>query len=202
MTPGGQRMCEDRQGADGARYNNDFISGVEREQVSLSTPGPEEGLPASCSLPSGGDAGPQSGKLRYWIGVVSESHVQRGVRGGFAQLCHGKSAPLRRMQPGDWLVYYSPRTEKGGGEPVQAFTAIGRVADDRVYEYAMSATFVPFRRSIEYVPCREARIVDLLDLLHITRGKRNWGYLFRTGHFEIDREDFLTIAEAMHVDFR
>ncbi|GKS11802.1 hypothetical protein YDYSY3_28020 [Paenibacillus chitinolyticus] len=147
------------------------------------------------------ESGPESGKLRYWIGVVSASHVQRGVQGGFAQMCHGKSAPLRRMQPGDWLVYYSPRTEMGGGEPLQAFTAIGRVADDRVYEYAMSATFVPFRRNIEYVPCREARIVDLLDRLYITRGKRNWGYPFRTGHFEIDREDFLTIAEAMHANF-
>ncbi|MFC4303707.1 EVE domain-containing protein [Cohnella boryungensis] len=158
-------------------------------------------MPGECSFPSDGDGDPESGKPRYWIGVVSALHVQLGVRGGFAQMCHGKSAPLRRMQPGDWLVYYSPRTEMGGGEPMQAFTAVGRVADDCVYEYAMSATFVPFRRNIEYVPCREARIVDLLDRLCITRGKRNWGYPFRTGHFEIGREDFLTIAEAMHADF-
>lgn len=77
-----------------------------------------------------------------------------GVSGGFAQMCHGKAAPLRRMQPGDWLVYYSPRMEIGEGEPLQAFTAIGRVMDDRVYEYAMSATFVPYRRNIAYVPAR------------------------------------------------
>jgi hypothetical protein len=47
-------------------------------------------------------------RTRYWIGVVSESHVKLGVEGGFAQLCHGKSAPLRRMREGDWLIYYSP----------------------------------------------------------------------------------------------
>ncbi|MGE7825503.1 hypothetical protein [Paenibacillus sp. NPDC093718] len=29
------------------------------------------------------------------------------------------------------------------------------------------------------------------------RGNRNWGYAFRYGHFEIKREDFLVIAEAM-----
>lgn len=141
-----------------------------------------------------------SHKPRYWIGVVSASHVQRGVRGGFAQLCHGQAAPLRRMRPGDWLIYYSPRTDMGSGEPLQAFTAIGRVADDRVYEYAMSSTFVPYRRNIDYAACRSARIADLLDRLRFTRGVKNWGYSFRTGHFEIDREDFLTIAEAMQAD--
>jgi hypothetical protein len=141
----------------------------------------------------------ENGGPSYWIGVVSANHVQRGVSGGFAQMCHGKAAPLRRMQPGDWLVYYSPRMEIGEGEPLQAFTAIGRVMDDRVYEYAMSATFVPYRRNIEYVPCQEARIKGLLDRLSFTRGQRNWGYPFRTGHFGISREDFLIIAEAMHV---
>lgn len=149
-----------------------------------------------------GDPGPESAMPSYWIGVVSASHVQRGVSGGFAQMCHGKSAPLRRMKAGDWLVYYSPRTEMGDGEPLQAFTAIGRVMDDFVYEYAMSATFVPYRRNIEYVPCREARIAGLLDELSFTCGKRNWGYPFRTGHFEINREDFMTIAEAMQAAVR
>jgi len=141
-----------------------------------------------------------SRKTRYWIGVVSASHVQRGVQGGFAQLCHGKAAPLRRMQAGDWLLYYSPRTEMGGGEPLQSFTAIGRVADDRVYEYVMSSTFVPYRRNINYIACRSVRIADMLDRLRFTRGVRNWGYPFRTGHFEIDSEDFLIIAEAMQAD--
>ncbi|WP_138754484.1 EVE domain-containing protein [Paenibacillus sinopodophylli] len=147
------------------------------------------------------EVGLDSGTPSYWIGVVSASHVQRGVSGGFAQLCHGKSTSLRKMRKGDWLVYYSPRTEMGGGEPLQAFTAIGRVMDDCVYEYAMSATFVPFRRNIAYVPCREARIKDLLDRLSFTSGKRNWGYPFRMGHFEINCEDFLIIAEALQVDF-
>ena len=46
--------------------------------------------------------------VRYWLGVVSRAHVERGVAGGFAQLCHGRAAPLARMQTGDWLIYYSP----------------------------------------------------------------------------------------------
>ncbi|MNI84625.1 hypothetical protein D3C73_1415470 [compost metagenome] len=91
--------------------------------------------------------------------------------------------------------------EMGDGEPLKR-SAIGRVMDDRVYEYAMSATFVPYRRNFEYVPCREAGIEGLLDRLSFTRGKQNWDYPFRTGHFEINREDFLTIAEAMHAATR
>ncbi|MFC0216541.1 EVE domain-containing protein [Paenibacillus chartarius] len=134
---------------------------------------------------------------RYWIGVVSASHVSRGVKGGFAQLCHGKAAPLKRMQAGDWLIYYSPRTDLRNGEPLQAFTAIGQVLDDKVYEYRMSDSFIPFRRNIRYTDCKETKISSLLEQLSFTRGEKNWGYRFRFGHFEISEQDFRVIAEAM-----
>lgn len=64
-----------------------------------------------------------------WLGVVSRTHVQRGVSGVFAQVCHGKAAPLRRMQTGDWMIYYSPTIEMGG-EALRNFTALGEVVDD------------------------------------------------------------------------
>ncbi len=136
---------------------------------------------------------------QYWIGVVSRSHVQGGVAGGFAQVSHGKERPLRRLRPGDWLVYYSPRTALDGGTPLQAFTAIGRVADDRVYTHRMSGDFVPFRRDVAYVPCREAPIAPLLDRLSFIRDKQRWGYPFRAGLIEIPAEDFAIIAIAMGV---
>lgn len=138
-----------------------------------------------------------SEQSRFWIGVVSASHVKCGELGGFAQLCHGKSAPLRKMRAGDWLIYYSPRTDMTKGTSLQAFTAIGEVADDKVYEYQMSESFVPFRRNIRYISCREVKIRELLEQLSFTRGNPNWGYSFRYGQFEIDREDFLTIASVM-----
>lgn len=110
---------------------------------------------------------------RYWIGVVSASHVRKGVLDGFAQLCHGKAAPLRRMSADDWLIYYSPRTDLIKGESLQAFTAIGQVADERTYEYQMTESFVPFRRNIQHIPFKEVKIVNLLDKLSFTRGNRN-----------------------------
>ncbi len=72
--------------------------------------------------------------MNYWIGVVSRSHVQRGVAGGFAQMNHGKQAPLKRMKAGDGLIYYSPRESYPDGAPLQAFTALGFIRTGQVYE--------------------------------------------------------------------
>jgi len=134
---------------------------------------------------------------RYWIGVVSLSHAQKGVAGGYAQVSHGKAAPLRRLQEGDWFIYYSPKTDMEHGEPLQQFTAIGRVKDDKVYQSAMSKDFVPFRRDIAYVKCTAAPIQPLISGLSFIKDPVRWGYPFRTGLLEITRKDFELIAGAM-----
>ncbi|MFM9277105.1 EVE domain-containing protein [Paenibacillus jiagnxiensis] len=134
---------------------------------------------------------------RFWLGVVSASHASHAVEEGIAQTCHGKAGLLGRMRSGDWLIYYSPRTDIKGGEALQAFTAIGRVADDAVYPFKMSEDFIPYRRNMHYLPCRAVKIANLLDKLTFTRGRRNWGYSFRFGQLEISREDFVTIANEM-----
>lgn len=82
-------------------------------------------------------------KQRFWIGVVSEEHVKIGEKDGFAQLCHGKHAPLKRMNAGDWLIYYSPKTKYPDGNPLQAFTAIGMVKSGNVYQVQMAPEFFP-----------------------------------------------------------
>ena len=94
---------------------------------------------------------------RYWIGVASRDHVRRGLAGGFAQLCHGKAAPLRRMAAGDGLIYYSPVLSLEGREPCQRFTAVGLVADARVYPFRVSADFEPYRRDIAFCRPRTPR---------------------------------------------
>ncbi|HET6762847.1 MAG TPA: EVE domain-containing protein [Longimicrobiaceae bacterium] len=137
---------------------------------------------------------------RFWVGVVSAEHVERGVGGGYAQLCHGKAAPLRRMRGGDWLIYYSPAEKMRGGQPVQAFTAIGRVENGPAYEFDMGGGFVPFRRDVRYLGCTAAPIRPLLADLTFLPDKSRWGYAFRFGHLQIPRDDFLRIAAAMGVD--
>ena len=135
--------------------------------------------------------------MRHWIAVAARDHVRAGVTGGFCQVCHGKAAPLRRMQPGDRIVYYSPRTAMRGGETVQAFTAIGSVADGTPYQYDMGGGFVPHRRDVRFFPARDAPIRPLLDSLSFTRGRSAWGAAFRFGVLEITAGDYAAIAAAM-----
>ncbi len=140
----------------------------------------------------------QTGR-RLWVGVASRDHVRRGVAGGFAQLGHGKRAPLARMAPDDWIVYYSPRTQLRNGEPYQRFTAIARVSADEPYAIRTSGDFVPYRRAVRFLDADEASIQPLLQELGFIRDKRRWGYVFRRGHFEIGERDFRLIATAMGV---
>jgi hypothetical protein len=135
--------------------------------------------------------------VKAWVGVVSRTHVLRGVDGGFAQMCHGKRAPLARMQPGDAFVYYSPTTEMRAGAPIKAFTALGRVAGEEVYALDLGGGFVPFRREVTYEPVGEVAIAELAPRLRFVRDNPAWGMLARRGHFEIGLDDYETIAAAM-----
>jgi hypothetical protein len=134
---------------------------------------------------------------RYWLAVASADHARHGKALGIMQVCHGKGGPLRRIRPGDGVVYYSPTACFGRKDRLQAFTAIGIAENDRAYQVDMEQGFRPFRRDVTYVEAKEASILPLLDQLELTRGKRNCGYSFRFGLVEIAKHDFDTIAAAM-----
>ena len=135
----------------------------------------------------------------YWVGVVSRDHVLVAVSGGFCQLNHGKEAPMKRLAPGDRILYYSPRPSMRSGQPLQAFTAIGEVLDGDPYQVEQSERFQPFRRNVQYFKAREAPIRPLLPRLSFAAGKASWGQVMRRGTFRVDAADYRVIAEAMHV---
>ena len=101
--------------------------------------------------------------MKYWVGVASLDHVKAGVAGGFCQLGHGKHSAVARLSPGDRIVYYSPKTEMGAGDPVQSFTAIGEVLPGEVYMGNMGSGFVPARRDVRFFEASDAPIRPLLD---------------------------------------
>jgi hypothetical protein len=139
--------------------------------------------------------------MNYWIGVVSRSHVLRGVAGGFAQMNHGKQAPLKRMKAGDGLVYYSPREAYPDGAPLQAFTALGFIRSGEVYAHDMTHDgvpgFVPWRIDVDYQAVQCAPIKPLLAQLEFITDKTHWGAVFRFGQIKISEADFRRIAAAM-----
>ncbi len=162
---------------------------------------------------------------RFWIGVVSQDHVDAAVAHGFVQLLHGKAGPLERMQPGDGFAFYSPRASYPAGPPLQAFTAIGRIAEGPIYAAdgpagapAPAVDRAPpiapnnapcergvdcprerplFRRNAAYFDASPAPIKPLLEQLSFIRSKTHWGAAFRYGVVRIPREDFAAIATAM-----
>ena len=135
--------------------------------------------------------------MNYWINVVSRDHVERGVKGGFTQANHGKDWALRKMQKGDYLIFYSPKTAYQDGEPLQAFTAIGKVIDDEPYQAIVTADFHPWRRKMKFEKCVETPIWPLIDDLDFIENKTSWGYKFRFGVIKINKHDFEIITKAM-----
>ena len=135
--------------------------------------------------------------MTAWLGVASADHVARGVGLGIGQIGHGARPGLSRMRPGDLLVYYSPR-ETRDGAPLRAFTAVGRVEDDEVWQ-ADEGDFRPWRRRVAYgsgadpVPLASVR-ADL----ELTNGP-NWGYRLRRGLVELSDHDAGVIVAAMGV---
>ena len=138
---------------------------------------------------------------QFWVGVVSRAHVGVGVKGGFAQLNHGKKAPLQRLQAHDGLVFYSPKTSYPDGQPCQMFTAIGVVKTGEIYQVDMGGGFTPFRVDVRFLKAKDAEVKPLLSNLSFVRDKSHWGVAFRFGHLKILAQDFKVIAEAMGRDF-
>jgi predicted RNA-binding protein len=135
--------------------------------------------------------------VNYWIGVVSRSHVQIGVKDGFVQLNHGKKAPLQRLHVGDYIVMYSPKTSYPDGEALQSFTAIGKVISQEIYQVEMTRDFKPYRINVQFLQCMETPIKPLIDRLTFIKNKKQWGSAFRFGQVKIPADDFVLIAEAM-----
>ncbi len=138
--------------------------------------------------------------MRFWLGVVSKEHVLKGVKGDFAQVCHGKKQSLTKMSAGDGFVYYSPKIAMNRSEICKCFTAIGKIKSGKVYQVEMTPDFHPFRIDLEYFPCKEVAIAYLMDQLEFTQGK-HWGMQLKRGLIEISKTDFEVIAEAMKVQF-
>ncbi|WP_076263595.1 EVE domain-containing protein [Intrasporangium flavum] len=138
--------------------------------------------------------------MRCWLGVVSAAHVRRGVELGIAQVHHGQRPGLARMAAGDGFVYYSPREEMGGGAPCRAFTAVGRIADDEIWQ-ADEGDFRPYRRRVDWEQADPVPLAELTGRLLLTRSP-GWGQGLRRGLLPLDEADFRLVEQAMTVAYR
>ena len=137
--------------------------------------------------------------MKLYLSNVSKNHVLIGLNGGFTQADHGKNSRLKNLAKGDYIIFYSPRTEFKGGESLQKFTAIGQIIDDHPFQVEMTPTFHPWRRKVQFFECREAPVKELIQELSFIKNKKQWGFPFRRGLFSIEKGDYDTIATAMGV---
>lgn len=135
--------------------------------------------------------------MKYWINTISKDHVMVGKQEGFVQAGHGKDAPVKKLQQGDRMIFYSPKTSLQDGKPVRAFTAIAKIKDDNIYRVVVNENFQPYRRNAEYENCREVPIKPLIEQLDFITNKKHWGFKFRSGLFEINQHDFELIYGLM-----
>ena len=135
-----------------------------------------------------------------WIAVASAEHARRGrdeAVPGFMQVGHGKLAPLKRVHPGDRVVYYAPTEVYGVADRFQQFVSIGVVLPGEPEAVDMGGGFVPYRRPVRYIGARETPILPLLDRLEFVEDRRRWGGKLRFGLLAISDHDMRLVASAM-----
>jgi hypothetical protein len=144
---------------------------------------------------------PATESVDCWVAVASAEHVAIGRAGGFMQVGHGKGAPLKRLHAGDRVAYYSSVRVFGEKSICQAFTAVGVVRNELVYQGEMKMAngedFKPFRKDVHWFKSQDASIRPLLDTLSFTAGKTSWGYAFRFGLLKVTAADMDLIQAAM-----
>jgi hypothetical protein len=133
------------------------------------------------------------------MNTVSLDHVEAAAEGGFTQADHGARARLSRPQPGDEMVFYSPRTSLQGGTPVRQFTALATITGAEPYQVVVTDEFRPWRLAATFHPCTPVDAKLLVEQLTFITDPTHWGLPFRRGLFTIPREDFATIAARMAV---
>jgi DNA-binding MarR family transcriptional regulator/predicted RNA-binding protein len=191
-----QRYALTAEGRTRLRTASSTVAAIEQRMIATLSRADREQLHRQLSICATALGPPEQ---TYWVSTISRDHVLLSVEGGFTQTGHGKASGLKRLKTDDWLVYYSPKTSLRDGEPVQAFTAIGRVVDEDLYQVEQAPGFTPWRRNIEFVKSIEAPIRPLIDQLSFIKDKHRWGSMFRVGLFKIPQEDFAVISRAMKV---
>jgi hypothetical protein len=74
---------------------------------------------------------------KFWVGVASKEHVENGVKLGICQFCHGKIGPAKRLQKGDFVIYYSSKVLMEGNEltPTVVKDSILAIGVTKVYHH-------------------------------------------------------------------
>ena len=125
------------------------------------------------------------------VGVAHRRQVRLAAEGGFVAFSNGRESAVRRLDPGDHVVCYVPRTDMEGA-PVQAFVAHATVTEP--YRRSFTGDYEPWVRDVRFDEVPEVPVRPLLDRLSFTRGRTSWGLAFHKGRFRLPPEDYAVLA--------
>ena len=134
---------------------------------------------------------------KCWVLVATKKQVGDCMTGSFVETDSGKSNPLRRMQAGDGIIYYSPKLIKGNTTPYQRFSAIGYVTGETIYRHNNGTDYHPHRREVKFLTAQDTPITPLINRLEFIKDKTRWGNIFKFPILRISVMDFKLIATLM-----
>lgn len=134
---------------------------------------------------------------QYWVSKAAQEHVKVVQDKGYTQVNMGPRGPLEKMNPGDWILYYSPTVYYAQDEPVcHQFTGIACVNDQRVYP--QGGLFPDrWRRNVEFFECEPIHVQHFVGKVTFLPEQKNWQDTLEESIFQITRDDFITIVEAI-----
>ena len=133
--------------------------------------------------------------MTHWIAVISLEHAKISACSGFLQVCHGKSAPLRRTTAGDEVFIYCARESMRSGKILQRIEYRCVFNDNRIYQVEQTPEFSPFRKDVTFdTGFQGIRIHDVQDF-ELTSNP-SWGRLARLGFFEISFHDAVLLRAS------
>lgn len=134
---------------------------------------------------------------KHYLGIAEKVHADMCVEAGIVVLGLDGPSGVRKLNPGDGVVYYSPKIAPDG-DILRSFTALGRVIGEGEYERDFDGGHRLWVRDVDWdTRVQPVSIYDLLDQLSWIKKPKNWGFYMRGSHRQIPGEDFALIYSAM-----
>lgn len=135
----------------------------------------------------------------HYIGIVGKARADNFIKAGALELGRGGAGDLAGLMPGDGIAIYAPRVSRIAAEPLQAFTAIGRITGHLPHREEIAPGVFRHRLLTDWKEVQgDASIRPLVAQLDLTtRYGPRWGQVLRRDIVPINEDDFFRIASAL-----
>jgi len=139
-----------------------------------------------------------------WIVTVSEDNLQETLKHNLIGLPERRRNLLKRVRPGDTVVFYIGKKRAGYGGPTASVSQFGPIAEVTGEEFfsdvpiwgSRGRDVFPSRLPISLVSEGRVNAADVIPHLSFIQ-KSRWGLYFLTGIRELSEEDYKTLVASI-----